>query len=256
MEENKTMLYASVIDSIAAFHCQQQRKHYQALAELLPTIARNSAESRERNRLQSRNLNVFRFFHPGETTHSRLLAYFLDPHESHGQSDLFLVEFLKLLEISQAESVSAYPWIVTAELGRVDVLIKRQQPHTVIVIENKSNFATDQPNQLYRYWYREIYLQQVERNASQLEMSNPSRNQFRVIYLSPDSSKQADEQSVCRPSAGYEAKPETVPKGIIEHQLFSGLVVQWLTNCLPLLPPLNHRLREFTAQYIEFWHSV
>ena len=238
---------------MAAFYTDQKNKRYQALAELIPAMARNSDESREQNRQQSRDLNVFRFFNPGETTHSRLLAYFLDPGESHGQGDLFLVEFMKLLDISQPNTVVTSPWIVTAEKGRVDVLIKRKHPHTVVVIENKSNFASDQPNQLYRYWHREIYLKQVERNASQQERANPPINHYRVIYLSPASWKQVDEQSICRPKEGYDGQPDSVPAAIVEHKLFDELVVEWLENALRLIPVDNHRLREFTNQYVQYW---
>ncbi|WP_345236816.1 PD-(D/E)XK nuclease family protein [Hymenobacter saemangeumensis] len=257
MEENDTMLLnASVIDSIAAFYTEQKNKRYQALAELVPAILKNNIESKEQNRLHSRDLNVFRFFNPGETTHSRLLAYFLDPLQSHGQGDLFLIEFLRLLGIDQPETVPFHPWIVTAELGRVDVLIKRTEPHTVVVIENKSNYAEDQPNQLYRYWYQEIYLKQLERRAAWQETINPPRSRFRIIYLSPTSWKQADKQSVCKPEDWGADLPEAVPEGIIEHHLFSQLVTESLTKSLLSIPAVNHRLREFTQQYIQFWQSI
>lgn len=150
-------LYTTVVDAIANFEAvhRQQRQH--CLAELIPAIARHEATSRERNRLESSHLNVFQFFSPGETTHSRLLAYFLDPRAQHGQGTLFLAEFLRLLGISEPDSSTAHDWAVTAEIGRVDVLIRRVHPHTVVVIENKSNYAVDQPNQLYRYWHQEIW---------------------------------------------------------------------------------------------------
>lgn len=260
MNDERRMLFTAVIDDICGSYTKRKVKRQQALVELIPAIVSNSIETREQNRLQSRGLNVFRFFKPGETTHSRLLAFFLDPNESHGQGDLFLVKFLKLLGIDQPESVPTHPWIVTAELGRVDVLIKRKHPHAVVVIENKSNFASDQPNQLYRYWYQEIYSKQKERKAVEEEILNPSTSCYRVIYLSPASWKQAEDQSVLRPEKGYEGYPEAVPKGIIQHSLFSDLVVKWLTESLSTeslscIPRENYRLREFTEQYIQFWKS-
>jgi len=48
-------------------------------------------------------------------------------------------------------------WKVTAEEGKIDLLLKRYSPFSIVVIENKSNWACDQQNQLYRYWYNEIY---------------------------------------------------------------------------------------------------
>ncbi|WBO85239.1 PD-(D/E)XK nuclease family protein [Hymenobacter yonginensis] len=255
MDHNDLMITASIIDSIAGLYAGRQQKRNHSLAELIPAIASNKAVSREQNRLKSHDLNVFRFFNPGETTHSRLLAYFLDPRASHGQGPLFLVEFLRLLKISQPDSASASPWIVTAEIGRVDVLIKRMFPHTVVVIENKSNYAYDQPNQLYRYWYQEIYRKQLERHAPSYDLINPSKNHYRIVYLSPESWKQADKQSVSKPSNLSAELPETVPENIIEHHLFKDLVTEWLKNSLALIAPDNHRLREFTEQYIQFWHS-
>lgn len=256
MEENATMLLnASIINSIAAFYTEQKNKRQQALAELLPAIARNSSESREQNRLKSHDLNVFHFFSPGETTHSRLLAFFLDPRASHGQGPIFLTEFLRKLKISQSASVSASPWIVTAEIGRVDVLIKRAFPHTVIVIENKSNYAPDQPNQLYRYWHQEIYSRQLERKATSQDIASPSKSHYRIVYLSPMSWKQADKQSISRPDKWSFDLPEEVPANIVEHHLFGEFVTEWLKDSLEHIPSDNHRLREFTEQYIQFWQS-
>lgn len=40
------------------------------------------------------DFNFFNFFLPGETKLSEILAYFLDPKQSHGQEDAFLKVFL------------------------------------------------------------------------------------------------------------------------------------------------------------------
>jgi hypothetical protein len=245
-------LYGDLISDMAAFHSERVQQRQQALATLIPAIGYASAQAKERNRLESCDLNVFRFFSPGETTHSRLLAYFLDPEESHGQGHLFLIEFLRLLGISESDSVSGHPWIVTAEVGRVDVLIKRAHPHTVVIIENKSNFAADQPNQLYRYWHQEIYQKQRANLCSAIDVENPPASHYRLVYLSPASWKQADAQSSRRPATWDTSLPEVVPMKT-DHHLFGEFVVQWLSNSIALLPPSNHRLLEFTKQYIQFW---
>ena len=255
MAQTSMTLYASVVEAIAGFHIQLRHRRRQALAELVPAIVQQSTESREQSRLTSTGLNVFRFFSPGETTHSRLLAFFLDPRASHGQGALFLVEFLRLLKISEPDRVSPYPWIVTAEIGRVDVLIKRARPHTVVVIENKSNYATDQPNQLYRYWHQEIYSKQLERGAPAHELGHPPKSHYRIVYLSPHAGKQAESHSLRRPQGWHTDLPETVPEELIEHRVFGEFVLEWLQQSFALLPPANHRLREFTAQYMQFWQS-
>ena len=106
--------------------------------------------------------------------HSFLIANIINPNSEHGQGDLFLKSLLKKLDIEVYENDN---WIVTAEIGRIDILIKRENPHTVIVIENKSNYAIDQENQIYRYWYQEIYLP----NKKQLKPI--SEENYHIIYL-------------------------------------------------------------------------
>ena len=250
-------LYTTVVDAIASFDRARQRQRQHYLAELIPAIARHAATSQERNRLESSNLNVFQFFRPGETTHSRLLAYFLDPRAQHGQGTLFLAEFLRLLGISEPDSGAAHDWAVTAETGRVDVLLRRAHPHTVVVIENKSNYAADQPNQLYRYWYQEIYLQQVARHRPAAEIARPPGSHYRLVYLSPTSWKQPEAQSLTKPAAWADwgaHLPPVLPMPTEQH-LFRDFVVQWLENAIRQLPAGNHRLREFTRQYIQFWQA-
>jgi hypothetical protein len=244
-----TPLYASLIDSIAAFYQAGRQQRYKILAELIPAIAENAVASRARNRATSCDLNVFRFFNPGETTHSRVLAFFLDPQARHGQGNLFLAEFLRLLGISDPDTGQ---WIVTAEVGRVDVLLKRSHPHSVVVIENKSNYAGDQPNQLYRYWYQEIYQKQRAQHRSEDEIAHPPPAYYWLVYLSPSAWKQADAQSLRKPGYLPAHLPAVVPMQAELH-LFGGLVVQWLKNTLDRLPPTNHRLREFVLQYLQFW---
>ncbi|MGI4741289.1 MAG: PD-(D/E)XK nuclease family protein [Janthinobacterium lividum] len=249
-------LYTTVVDAIADFDTTRRRHRRQCLVELIPAIAQHAAISRERNRLESGGLNVFRFFSPGETTHSRLLAYFLDPQGQHGQGTLFLAEFLRLLGISEPDSGAAH-WTVTAETGRVDVLIRRAHPHTVVVVENKSNYAIDQPNQLYRYWHQEIHLKQLARHRPAAEIDRPPESHYRLVYLAPAAWKKPEAQSLRRPEAWKEwgaHLPAVVPMTVEQH-LFRDFVVCWLEKAIAQLPPSNHRLREFTRQYIQFWQA-
>jgi hypothetical protein len=88
------------------------------------------SEAKEKNKHESCDFNVLRFFHIGETMHSFLLAKFLDMNSEHGQENLFLKLFLQKLKIDKPDTEN---WIVTAEKGRVDVLLKRFSPHSVIL---------------------------------------------------------------------------------------------------------------------------
>ena len=116
--------------------------------------------------------------------HSRLIANLLNPYGTHGQKHLFLNIFLDMLEIERNNDSDH--WTVTAETGRIDILLKRDNPHSVIIIENKSNYAIDQDNQMYRYWHQEIYQAMKSRNLPDDYILTPSPKFYQLIYLSPD----------------------------------------------------------------------
>ena len=59
----------------------------------------------------------------------------------HGQGKLFLSAFLEYIGFKKDKGNEE--WIVTAEKGRVDVLLRRLNPLGAIIIENKSNWAGD-----------------------------------------------------------------------------------------------------------------
>ena len=163
-----------------------KRKQFSLTSSIISdfyTINKSIVEiQREKNSQESCYFNTFDFFHLDEKMHSHIIAYLLDPTAAHGQSKLFLYEFLKLANISYSKDSQKDNWVVTAEKGRVDVLLKRKNPHSVIIIENKVHNAGDQPNQLYRYWFWEIY-----RPKSGLYPTYASDNQdrYKIIYLSP-----------------------------------------------------------------------
>ena len=102
----------------------------------------------------SSDLNVYKIFNIPEVIHSKILGDFLSPIGVHGQGNFFLKRFLEKLGI---ENPSQGTWRVSVERGNIDILLKRNCPKSIIVIENKSNWAVDQNNQLYRYWHQEMY---------------------------------------------------------------------------------------------------
>ncbi|WP_316749601.1 PD-(D/E)XK nuclease family protein [Pedobacter gandavensis] len=203
------------------------------------------------NRETSCDFNMLRLFSIGETQHSYLLAYFLNPNEAHGQGHLFLNIFLDLLEIDRRHD--SENWIITAEKGRIDVLLKRVHPHSVVVIENKSNYAKDQDHQLYRYWHQEIYRTICERHLPENYISNPPRQLYQLLYLSPGDWKIPSTNTLTKPIGWDEKLPKKVP---IEarHLLFRDFVCDWLTRSLDRLPKDNYRIREYVKQYIEYWN--
>jgi len=209
-------------------------------------------EDERRHKEDGHNFNVFSLlkdefgFHVKETMHSKLLKFLLDTNSSHGQGKKFLIEFLKLLEIEKAEDGK---WNVTADKGKidgkVDVLLKRNEPTSVIIIENKPYLAEDQPNQLYRYWYYEIYCR-TERADKEYYLDN--KDKYRIVYLTPHK-EECEEQSLSKPADWRNPYlPKKLPMDI-DQLCFDVDIQEWLENCKKVLPETNHRIREYITQF-------
>lgn len=204
----------------------------------------------ELNKRKSVLFNPLKFFPIGETMHSYLIANLISPDSTHGQGNLFLKSFLKLLDIEVFEKDN---WIVTSETGRVDVLLRRQHPHAVVIIENKSNYACDQENQLYRYWFQEIYLPNEKMFGNKTVEMTSNNNNYQIIYLTPAVWKLPSDNSLTKPQSGYDIKlPEKIP---IQPKiwLFNHEIVLWLEGVSQQIHKDNHRLKEYIKQYIELW---
>ena len=212
--------------------------------EILDRFIVIQKQSKEINRQTSCDFNMFRLFKIGETLHSYLLANILDPNSEHGQGNIFLHTFLKRVGIETPELGS---WIVTAEKGRIDILIKRKSPHSVVIIENKSNFAIDQPNQLYKYWHREIYIPNKD-----IDIDYSAQKRYRVVYLTPTHWKLPSEDTLMKPEGLPDLSPQRIPLEPVIWKFDEDISV-WLSEALELVPDDNHRLREYLKQYIELW---
>jgi hypothetical protein len=206
-------------------------------------------EDERKHKEDGHNFNIFYLlrdefgFSIKETMHSKLMKFLLNPFASHGQGNNFLIDFLQLLEV---ENPAAGTWFVTAEEGRIDILLKRNNPHSVIIIENKSNWATDQPNQLYRYWYQEIF--NSTKNID-YKFYIENKNKYQIIYLPPNEYKNYEEQSITKPKEWSEKNlPNKIPMDI-KILYFNKEIQIWLENCKMQLPEKNYRIREYITQY-------
>ena len=119
-------------------------------------ILEKSKVSQQESRLRGEQFNIFHAcgVNHYETTHSAILAEFLNPQGSHGQGDIYLKEFLAI--IGENEVLSPFDTStasVTTEYtlpdGRLDILITNTK-NQAIIIENKI-YAEDQWKQLKRY---------------------------------------------------------------------------------------------------------
>ncbi|MET3978344.1 uncharacterized protein (DUF427 family) [Mucilaginibacter sp. UYP25] len=98
--------------------------------------------------------NLFNFWYPGENKLSQILAFFLDPKQTHGQGDVFLKIFLNQFGlthlVSDTNNVNVKCEYTITYQRRIDILISFYNDKFAIGIENKFG-AGDQVNQLHDY---------------------------------------------------------------------------------------------------------
>lgn len=188
-------------------------------------ILEKSKVSQQESRLRGEQFNIFHAcgVNHYETTHSAILAEFLNPKGSHGQGDIYLKEFLATL--GENEMLSAFDTStasVTTEYavpnGRLDLLITNIK-NQAIIIENKI-YAEDQWEQLKRY---KEFAEKKYRSGN-----------YVILYLTlwgDEASKQSGE-NVAYICISYK-----------------GTILKWLEHCIQLSAqkPL---IRETMIQYV------
>lgn len=122
---------------------------------LVKSVIDRSNASKEESRKRGEQFNMFSTcgVNHYENTHSNILAELLNPKGNHGQSDLFLKEFLKIVggKASELDLDTNKSEVIREKdtgNGRIDILIQSSQK--AVIIENKI-YADDQWQQLIRY---------------------------------------------------------------------------------------------------------
>ena len=105
-----------------------------------------------------------------ENFHSDIIAQLL-------RNEIILKNFLDFIGVDKSKYENCE---VEREESKIDILIKTEK--NCIIVENKLNLAKDMPEQLFRY-YNEC------KNNKKLEVD-------KIVYLSPNSWKQPEEQSI------------------------------------------------------------
>ena len=199
---------------------------------------------------------ISRIWGIGETKHSQILGFFLNPRENHGQGGLFLKLFLEKLGF-ETSNFNPNDWIVEVEQrsnGRdqIDILIQSRRLEVSIVIENKSNGAEDQPHQLYRYWESAIY---YFHNKDEKKALNPKNS--RIVYL-PQWGLPS-EQTRKRIEGYKEPYPEKLTfeeqGGIISCWTYYSHIMEWLNKCINAMGRENHIVKQLVRNYIEYWST-
>ena len=105
-----------------------------------------------------------------ENFHSDIIAQLL-------RNEIILKNFLDFIGVDKSKYEN---YEVEREESKIDILIKTEK--NCVIVENKLNWAGDMPEQLFRY-YNEC------KNNKKLEVD-------KIVYLSPNSWKQPEEQSI------------------------------------------------------------
>jgi hypothetical protein len=195
----------------------------------------------------TRIVNAFEQLSPSEPQHSRIICDLINPNNyliDHGNRFLELF-FKHVLNDSQFEYNESDEWEVTAERERYDIRIRSKDNGKIIIIENKSNWANDQPNQLYRYWYEGIYKEQ----------KNMDKKYAKMLYLSPSEFKKYDKQSITKPDKFEKSLDDQLDEKIIKTVFFSKEILNWLDECMKIVDN-DDNLYYYLLQYKDFWGNI
>lgn len=174
--------------------------------------------------------NPFRFFRTDEMGLSAVLAFLLNPKETHGQRDYFLKSFLEYLNLHE---YLAYDQVEVHTEKKFDgrphdiVLIGKLKgkQHWIISIENKLNGAVDQKNQI------NDYLKSLEKEYIQ----------HHLIYM----------PIWDNPPSKYSIIEEDWQKAVDENKasiFATQRMIEWLENCIIISP----RIKQFVADFSKY----
>lgn len=242
----------NIVTAFKAAKGKRQSQLYSSIQTLTKVWRQYAAEQIKKNRYQGHLFNPLFFFNISETKHSQLLGYLLKPTEKHGQGNTFLVSFLNMLDVPNPDQGD---WRVMIEHGRIDILLIRNTPiKSIIIIENKSNDAVDQPNQLYRYWFKVIH--PVVGNQSYA--NKDIQKNFKVIYLPSSEHKSPGKQSLQRPEYIERDKAGGHDRLPLDCQIldYNSHLATWLNDVKVNIPTSNVRLRSYLEFYSELCLSL
>lgn len=209
-------------------------------------VIENFRLQREKNELYDSNrFNPFQFLRTDEMGLSKILAFLLDPTETHGQGDLFLNSFLKFIGKHQFlayQKVNIYCEKTTQETAQETVqetaqeTIQENRRHDIFIeglldnkiawvisIENKLQGAVDQPNQMHDY---------------DKDLKNYVSESYFLIYL-PIFSNNPPEVSI---SEEKWTKLMSDKKAMV---LSASMLIKWLDNTLIIAPAVKQFCNDF-----------
>lgn len=198
------------------------------LRELYKKDQRWLAEQKKTEAYTANRFNPFRFLRKDELGLSAILAFFLNPKETHGQGDIFLNSFLKKLKLHHFLSYDDVYVEVEKTIDdkrRQDIFLQgilNGKLQWVLAIENKLNWAGEQPKQIANY-------------LSYLENYKLGRNYF-LMFL---------------PVKSYD--PTTIDAEVWQKSVKSrnaivwdaNLIIEWLEDVIVIAPEIQSFVRFF-----------
>lgn len=188
------------------------------------------SEYRKLNFELAESFNIFQILnimHYEVSTHSAILRELLDSNGTHGQGNLFFIEFLNMLVGKgillrddplrySAKQFDNYSCIAEKSIdnGRIDIIISRFQGDFpfCLIIENKV-YAKDQEKQIERYW-------------DKLKRMNIPEDRKKILYLTPDG-RDPSEWSIDKGM-----REELEDKGILHYISYKVDIKKWLEDVL------------------------
>lgn len=199
----------------------------------------------ERRKLQ--RCNVIEQLHANENAHSRILVDILN-YSINGEY-LFMVSFKQMLanKCSDFEKMADLSKMSEIQLEkplkngrRIDIYIENYSQYAVI-IENKVNWAPDQPNQI------DDYFSQIS------EDTHLEDDEIFIVYLTRDGNKVVSEYSFnkAKEKVGYKSKKET---GRYLPINFKEDIIPWLQDAYYSIPEGDEYIEIKSAiyQYVEY----
>ena len=175
-------------------------------------LAEHLVQKREQDRKSAPYFSVLRFMQVDENLLSDMLAFLLDPNESHGQRELFLKLFVKHIGWQKnaawgdaSVAREARTFAIAAHRRRIDILITA--PNVSLAIENKTG-TEDSEGQILDY------LTHLKKTCD---------GDFCLIFLTPDG----------KPPERLAATEEEALRAVGSLRLLSYArdIRAWLTDC-------------------------
>jgi hypothetical protein len=240
-EETTVRDVFSFSDAIHEAMDEEARKTYELLDSLSEEVAKESKKWEDK---LPYHINLLDILSPDEPQHSKILSHVLRFKTPAGEYEILksLIAYIQS-RYGIFAGIKVEKPCIDPEYGRIDIYV-RESGRYAIIIENKSNAAGDQPNQLARYIKR-------------VEADGYTDEQIYVLYTPQEAWREPADHSWTTPPDDPDC-PGVSLKGKFQDRYvnfsFRVGILPWLKESV--LPNVRHKdthLSSALAQYIDHW---